>query len=253
VVAHDEGDVTLRWDNSFGLRARVDGETYYTDTGHLGAESLDDWIAAAMTEGTTVELTGTYDRSGSISDGLRISGLPQATKLGHTGETGYSFGIHADVEYGIVDAFGDDRQFDPVAFWGEQGLVAASGEFASDGDFYITPYAEQYSGLPSLESVRNSSTILSGDAGPAFEQLIQYYDNQRFANDESRLNQFKVLMGQVGHDSLASAELLLREYPTSSIARGYNAQWTNAVSRDPYDPHILAELLRWHMMMQEYP
>ena len=147
-----------------------------------------------------------------VSDNnLIVTGIPQGAKIGQMGGTGYSFGDHGDIQFGISMT---NQAFDPLeTYFPENGILEGV-------NYHITQYAKQYSGLPLCSLIQNSNTITNADVRKAFDKLTEYYDSGNVP-ENVEMERWTGLMNNLGKDSLDFAKQLQDTYPDSRIVSAF--------------------------------
>ena len=134
-LAFNSGQLEVRYNKTLGLAGRVSqrgGAGGRQEIGHMKPESLQDWLAVAMSKGTTTQ----YD---STSSRLIITGIKQGTRIGSIGNTGFSGSAHADIKFERFETDANGRKgyksFDPLKnYFPDNGIVKST-------DYIISPYA----------------------------------------------------------------------------------------------------------------
>ena len=216
-LAFNSGQLEVRYNKTLGLAGRVSqkgGAGGRQEIGHMKPASLQDWLAVAMSKGTTTQ----YD---STSSRLTITGIKQGTRIGSIGSTGYSKGAHADIKFerSETDANGRKRykSFDPLKnYFPDNGIVERN-------DYEISGYAQNYSGYEELKKIQERSSLSDPQLRTSFDKYTRYYDNSFNENvpNQIRMQRWNRLMGQLGKTSFNFAMELQREFPDSSTVRDY--------------------------------
>ena len=177
-------------------------------------ESLQDWLAVAMSKGTTTQ----YD---STSSRLIITGIKQGTRIGSIGNTGFSGSAHADIKFERFETDANGRKgyksFDPLKnYFPDNGIVKST-------DYIISPYAQNYSGYEELKKIQERSSLSDPQLRTSFDKYTRYYDNSFNENvpNQIKMQRWNRLMGQLGKTSFDFAMELQREFPDSSTVQDY--------------------------------
>ena len=219
-LAFNSGSLEVRYNKTLGLAGRVSqkgGAGDRQEIGHMNSASLQDWLAVAMSKGTTTQ----YD---STSSRLIITGIKQGTRIGSIGSTGYSKGAHADIKFerSETDANGRTwyRSFDPLKnYFPDNGIVERN-------DYEISGYARNYSGYEELKKIQERSSLSDSQLRTAFDKYTRYYDNSfdKRVPNQIRMQRWNRLMGQLGKTSFDFAMELQREFPDSSTVQDYSQE-----------------------------
>ena len=180
----------------------------------MNSASLQDWLAVAMSKGTTTQ----YD---STSSRLTITGIKQGTRIGSVGNTGFSGGAHADIKFERLETDANGRKryksFDPLKnYFPDNGIAEIK-------HYTIRPYALNYSGYEELKKIQERSSLSDPQLRTAFDKYTRYYDNSFNENvpNQIRMQRWNRLMGQLGKTSFDFAMELQREFPDSPTVQDY--------------------------------
>jgi hypothetical protein len=212
-IAFSDGTLTFRYNATWGFRLLMlaSGSDRYTDTAHCAPETMDTIIGLALAEGTTVSLTYLNNEINTEywSQGLQISGINQAAVIGIAGTSGYSFGVHQDIQFGTYTGGGSTlgrTPYDPIPYFAQQGF---SDYYLKNGTNESSGFGSAWTAVASLTGAAKETTFL---------KLAGFYDGAFMGvADDVKLSRWRTLMGTFGMNNLTEAAMLHAMFPNSAI------------------------------------